>query len=151
MATEEILQAIPHRPPFLFVDEIVEQDEESLTAKRYVPETEAFFQGHYPGNPIMPGVIISEAVFQTGAIFLTRLLADELAKDPDMVPVLAKISGARFKSIVRPKDTLLISVKYKEKMGRFVFMDGSVKTEDGRKVMTVSFSVALAKTPPAAS
>ncbi len=149
MATEEILQAIPHRPPFLFVDEIVEQDEVSLTAKRYVPETEAFFQGHYPGNPIMPGVIISEAVFQTGAIFLTRLFADELAQDPDMVPVLAKISGARFKSVVRPKETLLISVKYKEKMGRFVFMDGSVKTEDGRKVMTVSFSVALAKTPPA--
>ena len=149
MATEEILQAIPHRPPFLFVDEVVEQDETSLTAKRYVPETEAFFQGHYPGNPIMPGVLISEAVFQTGAIFLTRLLAGELEADPDMVPVLTKITDARFKSIVRPKDTLLITVTFKEKMGRFIFMDGSVKTEDGRRVMTVSFSVALAKAPQA--
>ena len=149
MASEEILKAIPHRPPFLFVDEIVEQTDDSLTAKRYVPETEAFFQGHYPGNPIMPGVIISEAVFQTGAIFLNRLLAEELAADPDMVPVLTKITDARFKSIVRPKDTLLITVVYKEKMGRFIFMDGSVKTEDGRKVMTVSFSVALAKAPQA--
>ncbi|MBC2607598.1 3-hydroxyacyl-ACP dehydratase FabZ family protein [Pelagicoccus albus] len=147
MATEEILNAIPHRPPFLFVDEVVEHTENSLTTRRYVPETEAFFQGHYPGNPIMPGVIISEAVFQTGAIFLTRLFADDLAAEPDMVPVLTKISDARFKSIVRPKDTLLITAKYKEKMGRFVFMDGSVATEDGRRVMTVSFSVALAKAP----
>ncbi len=149
MATEEILQAIPHRPPFLFVDEVVEQTETSLTARRYVPETEAFFQGHYPGNPIMPGVIISEAVFQTGAILLNRLLADDFAANPDMVPVLTKISDARFKSIVRPKDTLLITVNFKEKMGRFTFMEGSVKTDDGRKVMTVSFSVALANAPQA--
>ena len=78
MATDEILQAIPHRPPFLFVDEVVEQSEDSLTAKKHVDASEAFFEGHYPGNPIMPGVLISEAVFQTGAIFLTRLLAEEL-------------------------------------------------------------------------
>ncbi len=149
MASEEILNSIPHRPPFLFVDEVVEQTDETLIAKRYVSETEAFFEGHYPGNPIMPGVLISEAVFQAGAIFLNRLLAKELAAEPDMVPVLTKISDARFKSIVRPKDTLLITVVYKEKMGRFIFMDGSVKTEDGRKVMTVSFSVALAKAPQA--
>ena len=147
MATEEILNAIPHRPPFLFVDEIVEQTEDSLTTRRYVPETEAFFQGHYPGNPIMPGVIISEAVFQTGAIFLTRLLAGKLAEDPDMVPVLSKIEEARFRSVVRPKDTLLITAKYKEKMGSFIFMDGSVKTAEGRRVMTVTFCVALAKAP----
>lgn len=118
-----------------------------MTTRRYIPETEAFFEGHYPGNPIMPGVLISEAVFQTGAIYLNRLLAEDLLEDPEMVPVLTKISDARFKSIVRPKDTLLITARYKEKMGRFIFMDGSVKTEDGRRVMTVSFSVALAKAP----
>ncbi|MEM9160918.1 MAG: 3-hydroxyacyl-ACP dehydratase FabZ family protein [Verrucomicrobiota bacterium] len=149
MASEEILNAIPHRPPFLFVDEIVEQNDESLTAKRYVDPEEAFFEGHYPGNPIMPGVIISEAVFQTGAIYLTRLLADQLEEDPSLVPVLTKISDARFRSIVRPGDTLLITTKYKEKLGRFIFMDGSVKKEDGTKVMNVTFSVALAAAPQA--
>lgn len=147
MATEEILNAIPHRPPFLFVDEIVEQTDDSLTTRRYVPETESFFEGHYPGNPIMPGVIISEAVFQTGAIYLTRILANELIEDPELVPVLTKISDARFKSMVRPRDTLLITARFKEKLGRFIFMEGSVKTEDGRRVMNVSFSVALAKAP----
>ncbi|MCH6256083.1 beta-hydroxyacyl-ACP dehydratase [Puniceicoccaceae bacterium K14] len=145
MATEDVLQAIPHRPPFLFIDEVVEESEDSLTAKRFVPESEAFFEGHYPGNPIMPGVLISEAVFQAGAIYLSKLLAADIEADPDLVPVLTKISDARFKSIVRPGDTLTINVKYKEKMGRFIFMNGSVQNQDGKKVMTVSFSVALAK------
>ncbi|MGY8696952.1 MAG: 3-hydroxyacyl-ACP dehydratase FabZ family protein, partial [Verrucomicrobiia bacterium] len=122
--------------PFLFVDEVVEQSEESLTAKRHVSPDESFFQGHYPGNPIMPGVLISEAVFQTGAIFLNRLLAAELEADPEMVPVLTKISDARFKSIVRPGDDLYITVTLKEKMGRFIFMNGSVKNGDGKRVMT---------------
>lgn len=147
MASEEILQVIPHRPPFLFVDEVVEETEDSITAKRFVPETEAFFKGHYPGNPIMPGVLISEAVFQTGAIYLTRLLQKEGKFEEGMVPVLAKINDARFKSIVRPNDTILITAKYKEKMGNFIFMDGVVKTEAGARVMTISFAVALAKAP----
>lgn len=144
MATDEVLNAIPHRPPFLFVDEVVEETEDSLTARRHVPETEAFFEGHYPNNPIMPGVLISEAVFQTGAIFMSRLFADKIKDDPTLVPVLSKITNARFKNIVRPGDTLLITAKFKESMANFTFMDGSVKTEDGRRVMTVSFCVALA-------
>ena len=131
MATDEILQAIPHRPPFLFVDEVVEQSVDSLTAKKHVDASEAFFEGHYPGNPIMPGVLISEAVFQTGAIFLTRLLAE--------------IVDARFRSIVRPGDDLYITVKLKEKAGRFIFMTGGVKNGEGKRVMNVTFSVALAK------
>lgn len=143
MATEEVLNAIPHRPPFLFVDEVVEQTEDSLTTRRHIPATEAFFEGHYPNNPIMPGVLISEAVFQTGAIFMSRLFADLLEENPNMVPVLSKIENARFRGIVRPGDTLLITAKFKEKVSNFAFMDGSVKTEDGRKVMNVSFCVAL--------
>ena len=145
MATDEILQAIPHRPPFLFVDEVVEQSVDSLTAKKHVDASEAFFEGHYPGNPIMPGVLISEAVFQTGAIFLTRLLAEELESDSGMVPVLTKIVDARFRSIVRPGDDLYITVKLKEKAGRFIFMAGGVKNGEGKRVMNVTFSVALAK------
>ncbi len=143
MATDEILRLIPHRPPFLFVDEILEQDDRHLVARRRVDGSEDFFQGHYPGNPIMPGVLISEAVFQAGALFLANLKAEKLAEDPKLVPVLTKINGARFKNIVRPGDELYITVKYKEDMGKFVFLDGSVTNGKGQKVMTVSFSVAL--------
>ena len=145
MATDESLQAIPHRPPFLFLDEIVDHNEESLTATRHVGESEAFFEGHYPGNPIMPGVLISEAVFQAGAVFLTRLLAEQLEANPRLVPVLTKISDARFKNIVRPGDDLVITVSLKETMGRFIFMSGAVKNGRGQRVMTVNFSVALAE------
>lgn len=147
MASEEILNTIPHRPPFLFVDEIVEEADDYITTKRHIPESEAFFQGHYPGNPIMPGVLISEAVFQTGAIYLTRALQRDGKFEEGMVPVLAKINDARFKSMVRPNDTILITAKYKEKMGNFIFMDGVVKTEAGARVMNISFAVALAKAP----
>ena len=143
MATNEILQAIPHRPPFLFLDEVVERSENSLTAKRHVSDSEPFFEGHYPGNPIMPGVLISEAVFQAGAVFLTSLLEEEMETNPNLVPVLTKISDARFRSIVRPGDDLIITVSLKEKMGRFIFMNGSVKNGRGQKVMNVTFSVAL--------
>lgn len=145
MATEEVLNAIPHRPPFLFIDEVVESNEESLTAKRFIPESEAFFQGHYPGNPIMPGVLLSEAVFQAGAIFASRLLADTIAESPELVPVVTKIMDARFKSIVRPGDTLFIAASFKNKMGNFLFMDGGIKNQDDKRVMTISFCVALAK------
>jgi len=143
MATNEIIQAIPHRPPFLFLDEVVERSENSLTAKRHVSDSEPFFEGHYPGNPIMPGVLISEAVFQAGAVFLTSLLEEEIETNPNLVPVLTKISDARFRSIVRPGDDLIITVSLKEKMGRFIFMNGSVKNGRGQKVMNVTFSVAL--------
>ena len=145
MATNEILQAIPHRPPFLFLDEVVERSENSLTAKRHVSDSEPFFEGHYPGNPIMPGVLISEAVFQAGAVFLTSLLEEEMETNPNLVPVLTKISDARFRSIVRPGDDLIITVSLKEKMGRFIFMNGSVKNGRGQKVMNVTFSVALSE------
>ena len=143
MATNEILQAIPPRPPFLFLDEVVERSENSLTAKRHVSDSEPFFEGHYPGNPIMPGVLISEAVFQAGAVFLNSLLEEELETYPNLVPVLTKIADARFRSIVRPGDDLIITVSLKEKMGRFIFMNGSVKNGRGQKVMNVTFSVAL--------
>ena len=143
MATNEILQAIPHRPPFLFLDEVVERSENSLTAKRHVSDSEPFFEGHYPENPIMPGVLISEAVFQAGAVFLNSLLKEEMETHPNLVPVLTKIADARFRSIVRPGDDLIITVSLKEKMGGFIFMNGSVKNGRGQKVMNVTFSVAL--------
>ena len=67
---EEIYRRIPHRPPFLFVDKIVEITEEGATSSLTIKPEFPFFEGHYPGNPIMPGVLLCEAVFQTGAIFL---------------------------------------------------------------------------------
>ncbi len=147
MASEEVLQTIPHRPPFLFIDEVVEKDDQSILAKRFVPETEAFFQGHYPGNPIMPGVLLCEAVFQAGAIYFASVMGDSLKGDSDLVPVVTKIMDTKFKHIVRPGDTLNITATFKKRMGNFMFMDGGIKNQDDKRVMSISFCIALAKAP----
>lgn len=146
MASDEVLRAIPHRPPFLFIDEVVERGESSLTARRYIGPDEPFFEGHYPGNPIMPGVLISEAVVQAGAILLADIMKDETERGDDVVPVLTKISDARFRAMVKPGETIYLTAKFKEKMGGFVFMEGAARTESGKRIMSLSYSVALRST-----
>jgi 3-hydroxyacyl-[acyl-carrier-protein] dehydratase len=140
---ESIEQLIPHRPPFLFVDEIIAVGDDTMTTRHRVRPEEDFFKGHYPGNPIMPGVLICESVFQSGCAMVSRQMAatkDDLAR---YTPVLARISDVRFKSIVKPGDELIIDVRLKERLGRFLFLSGSVQTADHRKVLTVNFGVAL--------
>jgi 3-hydroxyacyl-[acyl-carrier-protein] dehydratase len=140
---ESIEQLIPHRPPFLFVDEIVAVGTDTITTRRRVRPEEDFFKGHYPGNPIMPGVLLCESVFQSGCAMVSRQMAatkDDLAR---YTPVLARITDVRFKSIVKPGDELIIDVKLKERLGRFLFLSGSVRTADNRRVLTVNFGVAL--------
>jgi 3-hydroxyacyl-[acyl-carrier-protein] dehydratase len=140
---EPIEQMIPHRPPFLFVDEVVAESPDALTTRRRVRPEEDFFKGHYPGNPIMPGVLICEAVFQSGAVLLTRQLRAGGGDLSRCTPVLTRISEGKFRSPVRPGDELIIDVKIKERIGRFTFMSGAVRTADGRRVLTVDFGVTL--------
>jgi 3-hydroxyacyl-[acyl-carrier-protein] dehydratase len=138
---DDVKKYIPHRPPFLFVDEVISATEESLTAQRRVRPDEDFFQGHYPGNPIMPGVLIAESVFQAGAIHLVNTLNSDVMRS-NAVPVLVRIRDARFRQAVRPGDVLTIEVRLKERMGKFYFMHGRV-TSEGRRVLTIDFGVAM--------
>ena len=139
-----VTDLIPHRPPFLFVDEIVSEDENGLVAKRTWRADEGFYKGHYPGAPITPGVLLCESVFQTGALFLSRHLAKQGTPG---VPLLARIGDVRFRNPVFPGETTLIEVKQKESLGGFVMMTGSVKSGE-KRVLTVDFAVAW-KTPEA--
>lgn len=138
---DDVRKYIPHRPPFLFVDEIIESAPDSLTAIRRVRADEAFFEGHYPGNPIMPGVLIAESVFQAAAIHLVRTLDASIVPE-NAVPVLVRISDARFRQLIRPGDLLTITVRLKERMGKFFFMHGRV-TSEGRRVLSIDFGVAM--------
>jgi 3-hydroxyacyl-[acyl-carrier-protein] dehydratase len=143
----EILRRIPHRPPFLFVDEIVSENPDSLVARRTWRADEDFYNGHYPGSPITPGVILCEAVFQAGALFLSRILAEQGA--PAGVPLLVKINDVRFRNPVYPGDAVTIEVRKKDALGGFYIMSGSM-VRGATRILSVEFSVAW-KTPEAAS
>ena len=136
----QVTDLIPHRPPFLFVDEIVSETADGLIAKRTLRPDEDFYKGHYPGAPITPGVLLCEAVFQTGALYLARQAAGQ-GGAPKGVPLMAKISDVRFRNPVYPGETITIEVKKKESVAGFTMMSGSIKSAE-KRVLSVEFTVA---------
>jgi len=137
---EEILNAIPHRPPFLFVDKIVELTATKIRTSKEIKPDEPVFAGHYPGQPIMPGALICESIFQTGAILLSKIMGGM----GEGIPVLTRINNAKFKSIVRPGSTLDIEAELVEKVSNAYFMKGRASV-GGKTSVTVEFTVTLAK------
>ncbi len=148
---DSVTDLIPHRPPFLFVDEIVGETADSLVAKRTFRADEDFYRGHYPSQPITPGVLLCEAVFQTGALLMAKRAkaAGAAAGEQGGVPLLARVSDVKFRNPVFPGDTIEITVKIKEVMGGFTMMAGSI-TSGGKRVLSVDFAVAW-KTPGGAT
>ena len=142
---EEIYRRIPHRPPFLFIDEIIEITKNGAKASLSIKKEFPFFEGHYPGNPIMPGVLLCESVFQTGAIFLADLLESQALTDDKVTPVLSRIRDARFKRMVLPGDIVEISVEIKEVLGQFYNLSGEIKKNRNKTALTISFALALVK------
>lgn len=145
-ALDAVKALIPHRPPFLFVDEIVSESAEGLVAKRTWRAEEDFYRGHYPNAPITPGVLLCEAVFQTGALFMAKQAQAAGEAPGSGVPLLSKIADVRFRTPIYPGDTVLIEVKKKEVVAGFTMMSGAVKKTDGSRVLNVDFTVAW-KTP----
>lgn len=123
MKQEEIKSILPHRSPFLFVDEVLEISETRIVAKRNIRADEYFFSGHFPQEPIMPGVLIVEALAQTGAVMLLR-------KHKGAIPLFMGIDRARFRKIVRPGDTLIMEVELIQERGSLVKISGVAKVND---------------------
>lgn len=137
-----VTELIPHRPPFLFVDEIVSESADGLVTKRTWRADEDFYRGHYPDAPITPGVLLCEAVFQSAACYMALKARAAGMKPGEGVPLIAKISDVRFRNPVYPGDTILLEVKEKAALGGFTMLGGSVKKADGTRVMHLDFSVA---------
>jgi 3-hydroxyacyl-[acyl-carrier-protein] dehydratase len=127
---QEIYARLPHRPPFLWVDRIVDLKENSITTEKYIAPDLELFKGHYPGYPLMPGVLICEAVFQAGAILMADTQArsnrDDTAPALNNIPVLTRIYNAKFKRQVLPGDTIHISVVVNEILGPAWLLKGTV-------------------------
>ncbi|MBR4834553.1 MAG: beta-hydroxyacyl-ACP dehydratase [Thermoguttaceae bacterium] len=153
---EAILAAIPHRPPFLFVDEIREWSDEEIVCAYRFKEDEFFFAGHYPGAPIVPGVVLCEAAMQAGAIFTSRLIAKQEAENAEnggdgqtgepggeLKPVVGRINDVKFKRIVRPGETVELRVSFKEKMAAAYFLRAKVYCE-GKLAVSFEFAVTMA-------
>ncbi|MBL7663027.1 3-hydroxyacyl-ACP dehydratase FabZ [bacterium] len=108
LRTVDIEKLVPHRYPFLLVDAVTEfVDNERIIGYKNCSANEAFFQGHFPGFPIMPGVLILEALAQLGAIY-TRLTANSLP--PEKIIVFSGCENVRFKKPVFPGDKLVLDL-----------------------------------------
>ncbi len=107
---KEIMDILPHRPPFLLIDSILSCGEykegEKVVAKKNVTINEDFFRGHFPNEPVMPGVLIIEALAQTGAFII---LSQE--ENRGKIAYFAAIDKAKFKHVVRPGDTLILEME----------------------------------------
>ncbi|MBO7707176.1 MAG: beta-hydroxyacyl-ACP dehydratase [Thermoguttaceae bacterium] len=141
---QTILDLIPHRPPFLFVDEIRELSDEKIVAAYRFKEDEFFFQGHYPGRPLVPGVILCEAAMQAGAVYLASLYGKEVAEMAEntgkkLMPVVGRIDEVKFKKIVGPGDVIETEVVLREKMARAYFLNAKI-TSGGELVSRFRFA-----------
>lgn len=113
LSSEDIQRIIPHRFPFLLVDRVLEMEAgKRIVAQKNVSVGEWFFQGHFPDYPIMPGVLIVEALAQAGAILL---LSEESSKG--RLPLFAGINDCRFRAQVRPGDVLRLEVALTSRRG----------------------------------
>lgn len=127
---QTIMKLIPHRFPFLLVDRVLDYvPSERLTAIKNVTMNEPCFTGHFPDRPVMPGVLMIEAIAQAGAILFFQTHID-LGKPDDGLMFLAGVDNARFKKIVEPGDQLRIEVEVTKIRTPVWRMTGKIFVED---------------------
>ena len=116
----DILAVMPHRYPFLLIDRVLEMDESSLQAMKNVTMNEPFFQGHFPGTPVMPGVLVVEAMAQAAGFLLLCQIEDR----DDKLIYFTGIDKCRFRKPVVPGDQLIFEVEVVAKRSSFAKISG---------------------------
>jgi 3-hydroxyacyl-[acyl-carrier-protein] dehydratase len=135
---EEIKKLIPHRYPFLLVDRVLELEDDRIVSIKNVSVNEEFFNGHFPGRPIMPGVLQVEALAQSACLMLNQSLDEP---DKSLV-VFTGIRNAKFRKSVVPGDQLRMEVKLVNKRRNFATMEGTA-TVDEEVVCELEASAAI--------
>lgn len=122
MEVEKILELLPHRYPFLLVDRVLEvQGTQKIVGLKNVTFNEPFFQGHFPGHPVMPGVLIIEAMAQTGGLLLMEQIPDRASK----VVYFMALDNVKFRKPVVPGDQLRMEVEMLQFRGKVARMKGT--------------------------
>lgn len=140
MSLNEIKAAIPHREPFLLLDEIVERTDSRIVCRKRFTGDEFWYAGHYPDAPLTPGVLLCEAAMQAGAV----LLAGQMISESGRVPVVTRMNNVKFKAMVRPGDTVELNVELVEHMLGAFFLAAKV-TIAGKTAVTFDFACKLAQ------
>ena len=137
MDREEIKTILPHREPMLLVDEVYLNDDGSATGYYTVRGDEFFLQGHFPGNPIVPGVIQSEMMAQSACIMFA-----EKMKEKNCIPVYTGLDKVRFRGMIKPGDRIKIDTKLLRSMHPMYVLCGELSVH-GKKCMNGEFSFVI--------
>jgi 3-hydroxyacyl-[acyl-carrier-protein] dehydratase len=136
----EIKDLIPQREPFLFINEIKNLEKESITTTMTFNADLDFFKGHFPENPIVPGVILSEHCFQSGAALISGNSQDGFK---DKLAVVSRVNSAKFKALVRPDEKITTVTILTERIANAAFLKSIVKNEQNKKVLIIEFACTL--------
>ena len=143
LGVDEIKELIPHREPFLFVDSVLEIEKgRKIAAEKLFSPEEFFFRGHFPGNPIVPGVIVTEALAQAGGVLFNYSFRDELKKEGFENAYLKSLDRCRFRAPVVPGDKVVLEVELVRRRSRIIFFSAKASV-DGKKVAEAEISAYL--------
>ena len=138
LSAKEIMEIIPHRQPFMLLDTVEELEPgKRAVAKKCVSYNEPFFQGHFPGEPVMPGVLIVEALAQAGAVAILSL-----EENKGKTAYFAAIQSAKFKKKVEPGDVLVLETEIIKQKGS-IGVGKAVATVDGKVAVQAELTFAV--------
>lgn len=139
LSRDQITEIIPHRDPFLWLDEVVEMTDNHIHARKLIKEDLDVFQGHYPDFPVLPGVLQLESCFQAGAV----LIGKSVPTEDGQVPVVTRVNNVQFRKMVRPGDTLDLEVDLEEQIANAFMLKGKVSV-NGKVTARLEFVCAAA-------
>ena len=142
MNTDEIKECIPHRTPFLWLDEVSEITDTKIVATKHLGADLPVFQGHYPQFPVFPGVLQCEACFQAGAVLISKIV--EVGEGE--VPVVTRLNNTQFRRMIRPDETIQVEVELTERVSNAFYLKGRVSV-DGKVTARLEFVCSSAPVP----